>query len=52
MRWLAACGHWYVNNGTVGVGAAKACAVQLNPNIRVVKPSELVERLGRAANPE
>ena len=39
-------------NGVVGVGAAKACASQLDPNIRIVKPSELVERLYRAANPE
>ncbi len=39
-------------HGVVGVSAAKACAAQLAPNIRVVKPSELVERLYRAANPE
>ena len=39
-------------HGVVGVGAAKACAAQLAPNIRVVKPSELVERLYRAANPQ
>lgn len=39
-------------NGVVGVSAAKACAAQLSPNIRVVKPSELVERLYRAANPQ
>ena len=39
-------------HGVVGVGAAKACAARLSPNIRVVKPSELVERLYRAANPE
>lgn len=38
-------------NGVVGVGAAKDCAAKLDPNIKVVKPSELVDRLYRAANP-
>ena len=38
-------------NNTAGVGAAKACAAALDPNIRVVKPAELVDRLYRAANP-
>lgn len=39
-------------NNTAGVGAAKACAAKLDPAIRVVKPSELIDRLYRAANPE
>ncbi len=39
-------------HGAVGFGAAKACAARLDPNIRVVKPAELVDRLYRAANPE
>lgn len=39
-------------NGNAGVGAAKACVAQLNPNIRVVKPTELVDRLYLAANPQ
>ena len=38
-------------HNTAGVSAAKACASQLSPNIRVVKPSELIDRLYRAANP-
>ncbi len=39
-------------HGVVGVSAATTCAAQLAPNIHVVKPAELVERLYRAGNPE
>ena len=39
-------------HNTAGVSAAKACAAKLDPNIRVVKPSELIDRLYQAANPE